>query len=176
MMSKTFISVFLILSLYTTRLLQISDSHLENKHPFFVTVTEMVFDSTQSELQVSSKIFTDDFEKTLRKTYKGEIDLLDSALKPKMDSLVANYFSKHLHVKIDDTDLLLKYLGSEQEDDAVIYYLQIDDLAKIKKIEVTDDLLFEYKTRQTNLVHVTVSGIRKSARLNNPDAKTSFGF
>jgi hypothetical protein len=136
----------------------------------------MVFDSAQSELQVSCKIFTDDFEKTLRKTYIGKIDLLASSLKPKMDSLVADYFGKHLQVKIDNNNLLLKYLGSEQEDDAMIYYLQIDDLVKVKKVEVTDDLLFEYKALQTNLVHVTVGGVRKSARLNNPEAKTSFGF
>ncbi|MEO7800775.1 MAG: DUF6702 family protein [Ginsengibacter sp.] len=156
--------------------MQISESHLENKHPFFVTVTEMLFDSTESQLQVSCKIFTDDFEETLRKTSAGKIDLLDSNLKPKMDSLVADYFGKHLQVKVDNADLRLKYLGFEQEDDAIIYYLQIDDLKRIKKIEVTDDLLFEYKTLQTNLVHVTVGGIRKSARLNNPQAKTSFEF
>ncbi len=136
----------------------------------------MVFDSANSQLQVSCKIFTDDLEKTLRKTYSGKIDLLNPSLKIKMDSVVEGYLSKHLKIKIDGNGLVCKYLGYEQEDDAIFCYMQIDSLQRIKKVEVWDDLLFEYKPQQTNLVHVTVGRVRQSVRLNNPEAKAIFKF
>ncbi len=175
-MRKTVLLVFYIFCFHSTWALQISESHLKKNHPFFVTVTDMVFDSTASQLQVSCKIFTDDFEKTLRKTYSNKIDLLDTALTSKMDSIVTGYLEKHLHVKINGQALLLKYVGCEQEDDATICYLEIDSLSRPEKVEVFDDLLYEYKPQQTNLVHVTVGGVRKSVRLNNPEAKATFNF
>lgn len=175
-MKSFFKCIVLIFCFHSTWALQISASHLKKNHPFFVTVTDMIFDTAGAQLQVSCKIFSDDFEKTLRKTYANKVDLSNAALKEKMDSIVASYFNKHLHIKIDGSDLSLKYAGYEQEDDAVICYLQADDLTHIKKVEVTNDLLFEYKPQQTNLVHITVGGVRKSVRLNNPEAKASFDF
>ena len=42
-----------------------------NLHPIFVSVTEIEHNAKDKTLEISCKIFTDDFEKTLRLTYKG---------------------------------------------------------------------------------------------------------
>jgi hypothetical protein len=40
------------------------------KHPIFVTVTEIEQNIKEKSVEISCKIFTDDFEKALRAAYK----------------------------------------------------------------------------------------------------------
>ncbi len=51
-------------------------------HPLFISVTEIEHNAKEKSLEVSCKIFTDDFERTLRAAYKTKVDLLDAKLKP----------------------------------------------------------------------------------------------
>ena len=46
-------------------------------HPFFISMTEIEQDKTNNTLEISVRIFTDDFEKTIRQTYTGKVDLMN---------------------------------------------------------------------------------------------------
>ena len=146
------------------------------RHPFFVSVTEIQHNSKDRSLEISCKIFTDDFEKTLRQNYKTHIDLLNPKDKAVMDKLISRYIKGHLQIISDGAPLNLQFIGYENDEDAVWCYFQVENIEKIKNIEINNNLLFEYKKQQTNLLHVTVNGIRKSTRLNNPESKVSFNF
>ncbi|HXL58320.1 MAG TPA: DUF6702 family protein, partial [Chitinophagaceae bacterium] len=43
-------------------------------HPFFVSMTDINYNSKEKELEISVRIFTDDFENTLRKYHSTKID------------------------------------------------------------------------------------------------------
>ena len=145
-------------------------------HPYFVSVTEIQHNSKISTLEISCKIFTDDFEKTLRQNYKTYVDLLNPKDKVAMDKLISEYIKQHLKIVSDGKLLNLKYVGYEIDQEAVWSYFQADNVAKVKTVNVTNNLLFEYKKQQTNLLHITVNGIRKSTRLNNPESEVTFNF
>ncbi len=145
-------------------------------HPFFVSVTEIQHNSQTKTLEISCKIFTDDFEKTLRQNYKTHVDLLNAKDKAAMDTLISRYIKQHLQIITDGVLLNLKYVGFENDQEAVWCYFQVENVAKVKTIDINNNLLFEYKKQQTNLLHVTVNGITKSTRLNNPECKVSFNF
>lgn len=145
-------------------------------HPIFVSVTEIEHNAKEKTLEVSCKIFTDDFEKTLRKAYNTHVDLLLAKDKPAMDKLVNDYVQKHLKIMVDGKPVALKYLGYEQIEEGIYSYYQADNIASVKKITVTDNILYEYKDEQINLLHITVNGNRKSTKLNNPDDKVVMEF
>ncbi len=145
-------------------------------HPIFVSVTEIEHNAKEKTLEVSCKIFTDDFEKTLRKAYNTYVDLLLAKDKPAMDKLVNDYVQKHLKIMVDGKPVALKYLGYEQIEEGIYSYYQADNIASVKKITVTDNILYEYKDEQINLLHITVNGNRKSTKLNNPDDKVVMEF
>ena len=147
-----------------------------NLHPIFVSVTEIEHNAKENMLEISCKIFTDDFEKTLRTTYKTHIDLLDEKIKPAMDKLVNDYVQKHLKIITDGKVVGLKYLGFEKIEEGIYSYYQVDNISAPKKIEVTDNVLLEYSTQQMNLVHVTVGGERKSGKLNSSENKLTVFF
>jgi hypothetical protein len=146
------------------------------KHPFFISVTQIEHNTRAQTLEISCKIFTDDFEKTLRKNYTGTVDLINVKDKAAMDRMVSAYVQQHLIIKADNKALLLKFIGFERQEDAVYAYFEADNIATVKKMEVTDNLLYDYKKEQVNIIHATVGGTRKSTRLNNPDDKWVFEF
>src|SRR5665647_297119 len=76
-------------------------------HPVFVSVTQIEHNAKDKILEISCKIFTDDFEQILRQQNKIRIDLLDPAYKPAMNGVVNNYIQKHLMLKADGKSCLL---------------------------------------------------------------------
>lgn len=147
-----------------------------NTHPIFVSVTQIEHNATDKTLEISCKIFTDDFEQTLRQQNKIKVDLLDPAYKGAMNILVNNYIQKHLQLTVDEKKVTMKFLGFEQQEEGIISYLQVNDISAVKKLTVTDNILYESKPQQMQIIHVTVKGERKSSRLNNPEEITSFEF
>jgi len=146
-------------------------------HPIFVSVTEIDYNGNDKTLEVVCRIFTNDFENTLRKTSpKQKIDLLAVEQKKQMEKTVAEYLSKHLKIAVDGKWKPMEFLGYEQQEESIASYLQVNGIDRFKNITVKDDLLFEYKAEQISLIHVTVMGKRKSTKLNNPDAIAVFEY
>ncbi|NDE11960.1 MAG: hypothetical protein EBZ95_15580, partial [Chitinophagia bacterium] len=69
-----------------------------NHHPIFVSVTELEHNAAEKTVEISCKLFVDDFEKTLRKKYNTKVDLLDAKLKIEMNRIVNDYIQKHFSV------------------------------------------------------------------------------
>lgn len=145
-------------------------------HPLFVSVTEIEHNAKDKTLEISCKIFTDDFEKTLRQTYKGTVDLIKPADKTAMNKLVSDYVQKHLLITADGKKTALQFVGYEQEEEGIVSFYQVNNIPSVKKIDITDNILYEYKKEQMGIIHMTVGGNRKSTKLNNPEEKASFEF
>ena len=155
-------SIFVAISSFNTH---------KNAHPYFVSTTEIEYNAGDKTLEVSCKMFTDDFEKALRITHKSNVDLLNAKNQEEANRLVADYLKKHLQITVDGNLVDLQFLGYEKEGEAIWSYFQAEKITQVKKVEVMNDILFEYKKEQTNLLHITVNGKRKSIKLNNPEAK-----
>lgn len=145
-------------------------------HPFFVSVTEITHNSKDKSLELSCRIFTDDFEKTLSATYKTKVDILHPKDKKQTDQMVFDYISKHLRIKVDGKPVTLSFVGYQQEEEAIWSYLEVKNVGSFKTIEITNDLLFETHEEQMNIVHVIKNGERKSRELRNPDSNLKFEF
>lgn len=148
-----------------------------SKHPYYVTVTEIEHNAADKTLEVSVKIFTDDFEKTLRKkNKKTKVDLINPSDKITTDSLVQGYVLSNLAIKADGKPVTLKYLGYEIQEEAVYSYYEAADITQVKKINVTDRLLYDYKKEQYSIIHVKANGKKKSTRLKNPASEYNAEF
>ncbi|WP_205512724.1 DUF6702 family protein [Longitalea arenae] len=146
------------------------------RHPLYVSVTEINHNAADKNLEISCKLFTDDFEKTLANIYQTRVDLTAPANKALADKMVMEYIKSHLLLKLDNKAVTLSFVGFEKENDAVWSYFEVQNTAAPKKIDVVNTILYESFDKQINLMHVTVGGNRKSYRLNNPDKEASFQF
>lgn len=135
-------------------------------HPIHLSVTEISQSEKDKALEITSRIFIDDLELSIQKEIKDEaLDLLKPENGKTTDQLVATYLLNHLKVKVDGKAQALKYLGHEIEDLALISYIEISNIKKLKSIEVFNDVLMETHRDQSNLVHVSYVGKMKSVRL-----------
>lgn len=145
-------------------------------HPIFVSVTEIEHNTKAQSLEISCKIFTDDFETALRKLYNTKVDLLNDKYKQSMNGLVNDYVQKHLSIKADGKIVKLNFLGFEQEEEGIVSFYDVKNVPSVKKMEVKNDILYQFKEQQMEIIHVIVNGNRKSTRLVNPDSLASFEF
>jgi hypothetical protein len=145
-------------------------------HPIYVSVTEIQHNAKDKTLEISCKIFTSDFEAILKSKSKSKINLLQPSDKTLMESLVNQYIQQHLKIKVDGILKTMEFLGYEQNEDAIQSYFEIDNVSNLKKIDVQDDILYEYKSEQISIIHVIVNGNRKSTKLVNPDNSFSLNY
>lgn len=147
------------------------------RHPLYISVTEMNYNATDKNLEISCKIFADDLEKTLANNYKARVDLTTPADKNEANRLVKEYVKSHLLLKVDSKAVLLEFVGFEKENDAIWSYFEVKNLTTApKKIDVVNSILYEAYDKEINLMHITVNNNRKSTRLNYPDKEASFTF
>ncbi|MBM3416156.1 MAG: hypothetical protein FJY20_06850 [Bacteroidetes bacterium] len=145
-------------------------------HPFHVSVIEINHNAADKTLEISCKIFTDDFEKALAKNYKTKVDLINPPDKAKMDTLVKRYLFSHLSIKANGKPVRYNYLGFENDHEAAYGYIEVPDVPSVNKFDISASILYDMFDDQMNIFHVIVSGNRKSTRLNYPDKETVVSF
>ena len=145
-------------------------------HPYYISVVEINHNATEKALEISCKIFTNDFETTLEKNYKAKVDLSNPKVKANADKWISDYIKKRLSIKIDGKDVNLSYLGFEKDEEAVFSYFQVDNVAGPKRISVSNSLLHDFSDQQINIIHCSVGGKRQSTKLDYPNTEAVFQF
>ena len=147
-----------------------------NSHPFYVSVMEVQQNTKEKSLELTYRIFTDDFEHIINKNYKQELDISKSADHPSFDKLIPDYMSKHVALAVDGKAMAPQYIGFEVDKESVYVYFEVKNVAAVRQIDVQTKLLHDYTPEQINIIHTTINGKRKSVKLNYPDSKASFSY
>jgi hypothetical protein len=146
-------------------------------HPFFVSVTEINHNKPEQTLEISIRVFTDDFENTLRMYAPDKkVDLMNPPATGAMDSLVKSYIQSKIKVEVNGTGKLMQYVGFERVEESIWAYFEVAGVPDLKKLKIKDPILFEYKKEQINMVHVISGDKRQSRKLDNPVADWEFTF
>lgn len=133
-------------------------------HKFYVSVTNISYSEKDQSLQVTSRIFIDDFEQVLMERYGIEAQLASDT-----ESALANeYIEKYLKTKflmfVDGEQRQYNFLGKKYDNEIMICYLEVPEvnLGNIKSIEVQNELLTDLFDEQQNVVHFKIKGKKKS--------------
>lgn len=145
-------------------------------HPYYMSVTELEYKSADKEIQISSKIFIDDLEFALQEEYKLKVEILNAADKKKNEALLGQFFQKHLKLSVDGKPVSYQLIGFEREEEAIWTYLVVKNISKLKSATVFNDLLYNYRDDQINIIHFKSNNDRKSHRLTYPNKQVSFNW
>lgn len=146
-------------------------------HPIHLSVTEIQYSEKDKAVQITSRIFIDDLELSLRNKLKQpDLDILQPKNGLTIDQMAADYLKEHLKIKIDGKPQILKLLAHEIEDVALVFYIEIENVKKIKSLEVHNDVIMETHEDQSNIVHVTYKSPIKSVRLLRDKPSEVFKF
>lgn len=172
----SFISYYLLFCYSFLGLISVKNvSHVEKfaRHPLHLSATEINYNPRSKTFEMSCRIFTDDFEDALSKKFHLKSDLSAVAKHQTMDDLVRKYLAANLQLRANGKPLALTYVGFENDNEAVIVYLESAVLLNPKKIETTCTLLYDLFEDQTNIFHFSYNGKKKSAKLSHPDKMLS---
>lgn len=146
-------------------------------HPFYVSVTEVAFNPSDKTLEISCKMFTDDFEKALVKANGQPIDLYQPRDRALAEKKIAAYLRKNLQFRVDGREVQMEFIGYELEEQSIFVYFQVNAIDRSpRKLEVANTVLYDMYDKQISIVHATVNNMRKSTKVEYPVSEMVFNW
>lgn len=131
-------------------------------HKFYVSVTQIDYNEKKDRIEISSRIFIDDLEKSLNHKYKTKLNLATNVETPEAKNYIIKYLKEMLNLKVNNESLDIVFLGLEYEDDVVILYLKSNFDKKITTLNFKNKILLETYDEQQNIVHTNIQQQKKS--------------
>ena len=133
-------------------------------HKFYVSVTNISYSEKDQSLQVTSRIFIDDFEEVLLERYGIEAHLTTDSETALADEYIEKYLKTKFLMFVDGEQRQYIFLGKKYDNDIMICYLEVPelDIDEVKSIEVQNELLTDLFDEQQNVVHFKIKGKKKS--------------
>lgn len=157
-------------------LLAVFAKPIVEKHPLHVSTTEADYNAAEKTVEITCKLFTDDFEEALTKTSASKIDLSKPSMKAIMDKLVSAYLQKNLKIKIDGKLKALNFIGFENDREATNVYFEIENVPSLKAVEVYNTILYDLFIDQISIIHIVKNGKRISNKLIYPKKMIAVKF
>jgi predicted RNase H-related nuclease YkuK (DUF458 family) len=145
-------------------------------HKFYVGVFQIDYFKEKKAVQITARLFIDDLEKALYKKHNKHIYITTKDEIAEANTLIANYLSEKLKIKINNKSQSLQFLTKEQEDNIVICYLKIPFKDNIKDLEITNTVLSDIFNEQQNLVHLNLNSNKKTLLFTNTETSQKLKY
>jgi hypothetical protein len=127
-----------------------------------VSVTQIDYIKEKQTVQITSRIFIDDFEKLIRERYDESVTLAIKNEPVKVNDYIERYLKDKIKIKINKNPATLKFIGKEYEDDIMYCYLEITEVHEINSFEITNHVLYDLYKEQQNVVRTFINSKHKS--------------
>lgn len=151
-------------------------SFVAKSHPFYVSICEIEHNSENESLEISLKVFANDFEEGLKKSGTGQLFLGETREVLNADSLIFSYLQTHLKFKVNQADVNYAFVGKEMEDNVVWIYLEIVGVKELSTFQVSNRILMDSIKEQQNIIQINCEGKIKNLMLNAKKYSGSLSF
>lgn len=145
-------------------------------HKFYVSVTQIDYVPKKQRIEITSRIFIDDFEKVLKNKYKKDFYLTTKKEIPETNEYIQKYLEEKFRLIINKKPYKVVFLAKEVEDDVLICYLKVQFSEKITTFEIYNTVLTELFSEQKNIIHTNINGNKMSVLLTNSERSTLLEF
>lgn len=166
-MKKQIIFIVLPLLLFTTT--------ASTVHKFHMALYQINYESAKKMLQITSRLHIEDLNKALEKKYKKKI-AVENENSSSEEVLLKEYLIRRFSIKVNGQVKPLNFLSKEIEDDELVIYSNIKNIAKINTLEIQNTVLIECFSDQQNMINVSVLGEKKSFLLTNSVSSKSLKY
>lgn len=138
-------------------------------HPVHVSIANVSFNSELSTAEVSFQFFADDFIKIILSNVEKDMSISKrDELKEKNIKDISKYIFSKFSIEINnDTELIFDFQRMKQNEQSIwIYYKSELPEGSIENITLTNKIMLELYTDQTNLVIMDVNGTEKGFTFN----------
>jgi hypothetical protein len=143
-------------------------------HPYYVSTLEIDYRPDRAALQITMRVFTDDWQLMLNTRYDKTLGLDPDTDTEQVVTYSADYLQQHLELNLNGTDVTPKLLGREYQDDQLVLYLEVASVAKLQTLVVSNRILFAELEGQQNIIRIKTPTKRKSFLQNQGQARDEF--
>ncbi|GAA3624029.1 DUF6702 family protein [Flavivirga jejuensis] len=145
-------------------------------HKYYISVTQINFIEEKQSVQITTRIFIDDFESLLRERYDETITLAGKDEPKTNDTYIDSYLNEKIKVKINDEEVNLVFIGKEYDADIMRCYLEIERVDTIKSFEISNKVLFDLFEEQQNIIKTKINSKQKSFILTSQNDNSLLKF
>ncbi len=133
-------------------------------HKYYVSVTTVKHAPEEKTLQVTSRMFIDDFEHVLKERYGVTTRLATEHEKEDAGYYIEKYLRSKLVFHVNGEAVPYTYLGREYESDMLVIYVEVPgmDLSRMEELSITNEVLTDLFQEQQNIVHFHIKGDKHS--------------
>lgn len=142
-------------------------------HKFYVSVTQVNYSAEAEALQITSRVFIDDYENVLTMRYGDTLHLATKEEAAHADTYIEKYLRTKFVLRINDRETAYRFLGKRYDNDIMVCYLEVPAIPpnSIKSIEIQNEILTDLFEEQKNIVHLLINDTRKSFVLERENNK-----
>lgn len=146
------------------------------KHEFHSSLAEMNYNSTTASLEVSLRVFSDDFVLAINEK-NGTKFTEESILDPKAEKFIRQYITRHLSIVSPEKEVKVgEFIGAEAELDATWLYIEFKNCKNLAGHSIFNSILVDLFDDQTNIINVIYPSDRKSLIFTKSKKVQAFPF
>ena len=132
------------------------------RHAYHSTITELRYNPAKKQLELSVKVFTDDFEKAISQGQPKTVSLTEPGPRPLV--LADAYFQRTLQIStVAGARLPMQVLGMQAENDGYWFYCKVALPGPVAGIRLRQAVLIDAFSDEMNIVNVEANGKKQSA-------------
>ncbi|OWP84644.1 hypothetical protein BWK59_04235 [Flavobacterium davisii] len=131
-------------------------------HKFYVSIYQISYVPEKKRLQIITRIFIDDFNQALLSKYHVKTALGEKEETEKDVVFMKKYLQETFKIKINGKSETLYFVQKEIEANVLVGYYKIENISKLKVLEIENNALLELNDEQQNIIHINNKGIKNS--------------
>ncbi len=140
-------------------------------HKYYISLIKIEYKKEDQSVQITMRIFIDDLQEAINKTYTKNFELGVADKENNIDSLIHNYIQDNFTIKINSQSKECQFLGKEYENDVIFLYLEVESIKKIQHVEIKNSMLMSVFPEQKNIVKLNINNRKKTFLLTKEKDK-----
>lgn len=133
-------------------------------HKFYLSVTSVEYSDRYRAIQLTTRIFIDDFDKVLLQRYGIKGNLATKEESAMADTYIEKYLKEKFIVEINGEQVDYDFLGKVYDNDIMICYVEVPEISleSTSSISLRNEVLMDIFEEQKNVVHFRLGNQKKS--------------
>ena len=146
-------------------------------HPVHVSVTNLDLDPVRGKVELSVKIFADDFQDLILHKYGVQLNIIEQVDPGDKIATVNEYMQEALQLVFNGNETAdLQFVDAKLNEEAIWLFYRYEHHGKIRKVDIVNRVMLEKFNNQTNLMIVTFNEKQNGYRLDNKTTDLSFNI
>ena len=136
-------------------------------HKFYISIYQINDVPSKQRIEITTRIFVDDLNKALQLRYTKSTHVGEFTETPEDVVLMNRYLAENFVIRVNGVKKPFFFMSKELENNVVVAYFKINNVAKITTLEIKNTTLMEAFSDQQNVIQTHFNGNKQSLLLTN---------